>query len=168
MNTGMRLQQLTPDEGPRLRAIRLRALQEDPDAFSSTLEEAAARNTESWRSQVLELPTFVAVSDGQDVGMVRYAQDGTVAGTGWLISMWVAPHVRRQGVGGALVDAVIEWARSRGATRLLLDVADTNAPAVALYARKGFVANGRVGTLPPPREHIREHQRELTLPDHLF
>jgi GNAT superfamily N-acetyltransferase len=146
-----------------LRAIRLRALRDAPDAFSSTLEEAAARSSESWTSQVIELPTFVAVSDGVDVGMVRYAQDGTGAETGCLISMWVAPQVRRQGVGGALVDAVVAWARSRGATRLLLDVADANAPAVALYARKGFEPNGQSGALPPPREHIREHRRELTL-----
>ena len=159
----IRLQRLGPDEGPRLRAIRLRALRDAPDAFASTLEEAAARTSENWTSQVLELPTFVAVSDGQDVGMVRYAQDGAGAETGWLISMWVAPHVRRQGVGGALVDAVAEWARSRGATRLLLDVADANAPAVSLYARKGFEPTGKSGTLPPPREHIREHRRELAL-----
>jgi len=77
--------------------------------------------------------------------------------------MWVAPEVRRRGVGGMLVDAVIEWARSNGVTRLLLDVADNNAPAIELYARKGFEPNGEVGTLPPPREYIREHQRELRL-----
>jgi GNAT superfamily N-acetyltransferase len=78
-------------------------------------------------------------------------------------SMWVAANVRRTGVGGVLVDAVIEWARSSGVNRLLLDVADNNAPAIALYARKGFQPNGEVSTFPPPREHIREHQRELRL-----
>ena len=77
--------------------------------------------------------------------------------------MWVAPEARRKGVGGALVDAVIEWARSAGVKRLLLDVADNNAPAIALYIQKGFQPNGEVSTFPPPREHIREHQRELRL-----
>jgi GNAT superfamily N-acetyltransferase len=157
------LEQLTADEGPRLRAIRLRALRDAPDAFGSTLEEAAARSNEGWTRQVLELPTFVAVSDGLDVGMVRGARDGTDAGTAWLISMWVAPDLRGQGVGAALVDAVVEWARANGMNRLLLDVADANAPAIALYARKGFVPNGGSGTMPHPREHIREHQRELRL-----
>ena len=42
----IRLQRLGPDEGPRLRAIRLRALRDAPDAFASTLEEAAARTSE--------------------------------------------------------------------------------------------------------------------------
>ena len=77
--------------------------------------------------------------------------------------MWVAPEARGQGVGNALIDAVIEYARSSGASRLLLDVADHNQQAIALYARKGFKLNGKTGTLPAPRNHIREHQRELRL-----
>src|SRR5918994_476305 len=159
----VRLEQLTAEDGPRLRAIRLHALRDAPDAFSSTLEEAAARPPGDWSRQLLELPTFVAVSNGLDVGMVRCTRDGTSTETAWLISMWVAPEMRRKGVGAALVDAVIDWARSNGVTRLLLDVADHNTSAIALYARKGFAPNEAVGTFPPPREHIREHQWELRL-----
>ena len=62
-----------------------------------------------------------------------------------------------------MVDAAIEHARSKGVVRVLLDVADDNSPAIALYARKGFRPNGAVSTLPPPRQHVREHQRELRL-----
>jgi GNAT superfamily N-acetyltransferase len=156
-------ERLTAEEGPRLRTIRLRALLDAPDAFGSTLEETAARQAGSWSQQLLDLPTFVAVKDGLDVGVVRCVRDKARTETAWLISMWVAADVRREGVGGALVDAVVEWARSSGVTRLLLDVADDNAPAIALYARKGFHPNGEVSTFPPPREHIREHQRELRL-----
>jgi GNAT superfamily N-acetyltransferase len=158
-----RLEQLTLEEGPRLRSIRLRALSNAPDAFGSTLGEAVARPAESWLDQLRDLPTFVAVGDDIDVGIVRCARDKADTETAWLISMWVAPEVRHKGVGGLLVDAVIDWARSNGVNRLLLDVADHNASAIALYARKGFTPNGEVSTLPPPREHILEHQRELRL-----
>jgi GNAT superfamily N-acetyltransferase len=158
-----RLERLTGAEGPRLRAIRLRALGDAPDAFGSTLADAADLSAESWAKQVKDLPTFVAVSGGIDVGLVRCARDDRRVDTAWLISMWVAPDVRRMGVGAILVDAVMTWARSNGVSRLLLDVADGNAPAIALYVRKGFEPNGEVSTLPPPREHIREHQRELKL-----
>jgi GNAT superfamily N-acetyltransferase len=159
----VRLEQLTVEEGPRLRAIRLRALLDAPDAFGSTLEEALVRPAESWSRQLLDLPTFVAVADGLDVGIVRCERDKVETGTAWVISMWVAPERRRGGVGAALVDTVINWARSTGVTRLFLDVADHNAPAIALYTRKGFMPNGEVSTLAPPREHIREHRRELRL-----
>lgn len=154
---------LAPQEGLRLRAIRLRALAEAPDAFASTHGQAAALPPGSWAAQLREMPTFVAVADGEDVGLVRGARDDSRAGAAWLISMWVAPEVRGRGVGEALIDAVVEWARASGARRLLLDVGDHNRPAIALYARKGFEPNGTTGSLPAPRSHIREHQRELRL-----
>ena len=159
----LRVERLTVDEAPRLRAIRLRALADAPEAFGTTFEQAAAQPTEIWSEQLQELPTFVAVNDGLDVGMVRCQPDETEPDTALLISMWVAPASRRIGVGDALVDAAIEWARANGVSRLQLYVVDDNAPAIALYARKGFRATGVVVTLPPPREHIREHQRELRL-----
>jgi GNAT superfamily N-acetyltransferase len=159
----MRFEQLTQDEGSRLRAIRLRALADAPEAFGTTFEEASANPAEAWGQQVVMLPTFVAVEDGRDVAMVRCTRDQHTADTGWLLSMWVAPEFRRAQVGAVLVDLVVVWARANGICRLLLDVADLNAPAIALYKAKGFVPNGKSGSMPPPRQHVREHQRELQL-----
>jgi ribosomal protein S18 acetylase RimI-like enzyme len=157
------LVQLRDTEWLRLRAIRLRALLDSPDAFGSTFEEAEARSTEGWTRQLSELPTFVAVCQGADVGMVRCARDAASERTAWLISMWVAPEARRRRIGAALIDAAIGWARAHGMDRLQLDVADDNAPAIALYARKGFEPTGERGTLPPPRDQVVEHRRVLML-----
>jgi GNAT superfamily N-acetyltransferase len=159
----IRIEHLGIEDADRLRAIRTRALREAPDAFGATLEEALMRPLEGWARQVVELPTFVAVREGIDVGMVRCARDTKRRDIAFLISMWVAPDMRRRGVGGALVDAAVSWARANCVTRLLLDVVDDNAAAVALYESKGFEPNGVVGTMPPPRSHIREHQLELRL-----
>ena len=156
----MEVIQLQPAEWQRLRSIRLRALHDAPDAFGSTFEEASGWSAEDWSGQLRTLPTIVAVKEGADAAMARYAPDRTDPKTGWLISMWVASSARRTGVGSALVDAIIELARAAGVTRLLLDVADGNAAAIALYETKGFRRNGVIGSLPPPRTHIREHQRE--------
>jgi GNAT superfamily N-acetyltransferase len=154
---------LVPDEWERLRAVRVRALRDAPDAFTSTLAEAEARSPRGWTHQLEDLPTWIAVIDGADVGMVRGSNDDDREATVWLISMWVAPEARRRGVGGRLIDAVVDWARAGGARRVLLEVADWNTAAAALYERKGFKANGRSNMLPAPRDHIREHQRELRL-----
>jgi GNAT superfamily N-acetyltransferase len=159
----MEIQRLTSDEAVRLRTLRLRALRDAPDAFDSTFEESFARTPESWATQLSELATFVAVIDGSDAGIARGGPDSRIQNVAWLLSMWVAPEARGQGVGEALVDAVVGWARSNGMVRLLLDVGDDNTAAVALYARKGFSPNGKQSTLLPPRDHIREHQRVLEL-----
>jgi GNAT superfamily N-acetyltransferase len=95
--------------------------------------------------------------------MVRSGLDARRADTAWLISMWVAPEARRRGIGEARIEVVVAWAEANGIHRLLLDVADDNAAAIALYAKCGFQPNREAGSLPAPREHIREHQRELRI-----
>ena len=157
----MRIIRIGPEDAARLRALRLRALRDAPDAFGSTHARAVRISLEEWEQAFSELATFVAVVDGADVGMVRGAEDRDDASAAWLISMWVAPTHRGQGIGDALVDAVSDWARAEGYARIKLDVADDNAPAIALYARKGFEPTGETGCLPPPRTHITEHRRAL-------
>ena len=159
----MEIQVLGRGEGPRLRAIRLRALRDSPEAYSSTFDETAMRPPEAWVRQISELATFVAVEAGRDIGLVRGGRDDELNDGAWLLSMWVAPEHRGKGVGEALIDAVVAWARSEGYTQLLLEVGDDNEPAIALYERKGFEPNGKTGSLPPPRQHVREHQRFLEL-----
>lgn len=159
------IRRLTPDEGERLRALRLASLRDAPDAFASTFDETAARPPESWRRQLVDLATFVAVVDGADAGLVRGGPFSEAPGAAMLLSMWVAPAARGRGVGDALVAAVVAWARGAGYARLVLDVADENAPAIALYARHGFEPTGETSALPPPREHVREHRRALALGD---
>ena len=159
----VQIDRLETTEGSRLREVRLCALADSPDAFGQTFEAARVCTPEDWTQQAGDLPTFVAVVDGEDAGMVRCCRDRTDASTAWLLSMWVAPASRRRGVGSRLVGEVVGWARAQGCRRILLEVADENRPAIALYASHGFAPNGGVGSLPPPRDHILEHQRELRL-----
>jgi GNAT superfamily N-acetyltransferase len=159
------LQRMSPADWERVRALRLAALIESPDAFSMTLALELGRTPESWQQRLglEDVATFVAAVGERDVGLVVSAPyDGQPDALG-LFAMWVAPSHRGRGIGGALVDAVVAWARGRGARRIVLDVADANAPAVALYAAKGFQPTGVVGVLAPDRAHVREHQRALAL-----
>ncbi len=157
------IERLRPGEGQRLRAIRLRALAEAPDAFATTLAASEGRPPEVWEDQVLALPTFVWREGSADLGMVRGARADGDAATGYLISLWVAPEARGRGVGGALVGEVVAWARAAGLRRLVLDVGEHNAAARRLYERADFVATGITGALPPPRTHVRELEMALEL-----
>jgi GNAT superfamily N-acetyltransferase len=165
--TEVTIERLQPDAWERLRTIRLHGLAESPDAFGTTHAQDLARPLTDWRKR-LEVPleraaTFVALAGELDVGVVTGRRSDDDATTAMLLGMWVKPEARRLGVGGVLVDTVIRWARGQGFQRVVLDVADGNLPAIALYQGRGFVPNGITGTLPAPREHMLEHQRTLVL-----
>lgn len=59
------------------------------------------------------------------------------------LSVWIEDVVvdaahRRRGIGSALLDAALRWARDRGATRAQLLIDTENTPAEAFYARLGW------------------------------
>jgi len=60
-----------------------------------------------------------------------------------ILTLAVRPTARRSGVASRLVIAAARRSAALGAERLLLEVADDNAPARALYDRIGFQMAGR-------------------------
>ena len=157
------IEKLTAADVERGKTIRLAALADAPDAFASTLEEELDLPIQTWQERLANpnTVTFVAVVGGTDVGLVIGLPHWNGPGEAAIVSMWVAPRYRRAGVGTALIQAVIAWAHESGYTAARLQVADKNISASRLYQRKGFVPTGNVSTLPPPRNHITEH--ELTI-----
>jgi len=65
-----------------------------------------------------------------------------VADEAEILTLAVAPLVRRNGVGRALVEAAAATAAARGAESLFLEVSADNAAALALYAAAGFEPAG--------------------------
>jgi len=131
-----------------MRDVRLAALLEAPEAFSSTYAREAAFTEEQWRGRIGERSvTFFAEVAGMPepagLGGV-YADDGAAD----LVSMWVRPAARGLGVGEALVSAAAGWARDHGHGALYLWVTDSNEAARRLYERCGFTATGERQPLP--------------------
>lgn len=60
------------------------------------------------------------------------------------LDMLVVSSHRRRGVGSALLDEALRWARSHGVERIELSVYPSNDGAIALYRRFGFVQEGRL------------------------
>jgi N-acetylglutamate synthase len=77
-------------------------------------------------------------------GVAAYADD-------WVgfRGIQVAPEHRRQGLGLAIMAALLEWGAERGATTAYLQVLGDNAPALALYERLGFVTHHAYRYLAP-------------------
>ena len=59
------------------------------------------------------------------------------------LGMNVLEPYRNRGIGNRLLQALLEWARSRELLIVELRVYSINAPAIALYTRLGFIEDGR-------------------------
>lgn len=82
---------------------------------------------------------FVYEQDGQVTGyagMFKALDEGNIA------NIAVFPEYRRQGIGEALLAALIDEGRKEGLSRMFLEVRETNYPAVALYKKLGFTEAG--------------------------
>jgi len=88
---------------------------------------------------------YVAVreSDGAIIGRLSLARDAHPASAHVAdLGLMVASDARRQGVGRALLEAAVEWARGAGIRKLELHVFPWNEPAIQLYERFGFEREG--------------------------
>ena len=143
------VRRIQPDEGRRLRALRLRALADAPLAFGSTLAKEEAFADPVWHERAARCAagetavTYVAEDGDRWVGMVTGLMDEPDEPRLEVVGMFVEPVARERGVGTALLDAVAGWARRRGAKRLHLWVTSTNDPAIRLYQRCGFRPTGK-------------------------
>ena len=164
------IRRIRADEGPQLRALRLRALVEAPLAFGSTLAREQDFPDDVWRERAArasagcESATFIAENDGQWVGLVTglAPEQGAENASPLLVGMFVDRTARRAGVGITLTDAVAAWARACGAARLTLWVTSANDSALALYQRCGFRLTGVAKPLDhTPTVAEREMVREL-------
>ena len=96
----------------------------------------------------------VGVADG---AIVAYGVLLFAPGEAQLLNLTVAPEVRRLGIGRALLGRFLADAGARGAEQCFLEVRVSNIPAIALYAREGFVPVARrIGYYPSAGAASRE------------
>jgi RimJ/RimL family protein N-acetyltransferase len=132
------------------RAFRLRGLHEYPDSFTSSFEQEDARPvayTDARLDPAGAEKVWGAFVDGEMVGMIGLTPETRCKSRhkATLFGMFVAPEHAGRGLGHALVNVVLQAARSLGIELIVLTVTDTNKPAISLYEKVGFI---RFGTEP--------------------
>jgi ribosomal protein S18 acetylase RimI-like enzyme len=158
------IRRIDADEWQTMRDVRLAALQEAPYAFGSTYARERVYGEDEWRNWLGDAvdpngAIFVAEIDRHAVGMDAVFIEEESA---HLYAMWVAPEARRSGAGSLLTRAAIDWARTFGAPRLMLHVAENNPAGIALYESLGFAMTGNKEPLhSDPSRSVLEMSRAL-------
>jgi len=122
------------------RDIRLEALRDHPAAFGASYESVRERPDSYYLEGLASMAVFGAFSEaGRQVGLAAFLrhQGAKLMHRGDLIQMYVRPEARGGGSSMALIEAVVEHARSL-VVQLHLGVAADNAQAIRLYERAGF------------------------------
>lgn len=153
------------DDGVTVRALAAGDVDDVLTMFGAVVDEGIWLGTEPGFDREQRRERMAAtVGDPTRRGFVAVTEEGTVVGNATLvvasfgvadIGMAVADGWRGRGLGGRLLDALIEVAPSAGAHKVALEVWPHNERAIALYRSRGFEEEGRL------RRHYRRSDGQL-------
>ena len=152
----VRLDRVVPGDWQDLRSVRLRALTDAPKAFVSEHGREANWLEDDWRSAIRQARWVVARTAHDVIGVARASQDAESSARRYIEAVWVAPEFRRLGVGGGLVQWLIDHERNSGIREILLWVIDSNDYARSFYLELGFRPTGRVQAVAGPEKRTEE------------
>ena len=140
------IRRLTPADAPAYRALRLRALWEYPQAFTSSYAEDEKLPPEATVNRLASahLKFWGAFDMGELCGMVGMDREtrAKCRHKATVVGMYVAHEQMGRGIGRALVETLVEDARASGLALLVLTVTHAESSARRLYERCGFRSFG--------------------------
>lgn len=117
-------------------------------------EATRALREQQLREELGRVWARLRVAREEPEGIVGYILFWHVTDEIHLLNVAVDPKARRRGVGRALVEDLVAYARAHAAAKVLLEVRASNEPAIRLYeglgferfnVRKGYYADGEDG-----------------------
>jgi RimJ/RimL family protein N-acetyltransferase len=147
-SSDLAIRRLVPDDAAAYRTLRLRGLQEHPDAFTSSYAEDSETplvTTEQRLAPASRDWVFGAFVGNELAGLAGLSREPRAKNRhkASVFGMYVAPEHGRRGIGASLLRRVIETAQAQpGLEQLVLTVTETNVAARSLYEKFGFRSFG--------------------------
>jgi putative acetyltransferase len=143
---GVRIRVAEPGDAPAVVALA-EAVGSEPEGW--LISESRWRSTGEERRYLRavrrhpDAAVYVAETPEGVVGRLSVARDPHPASRHVAdLGLMVAASARRQGIGWALLEQAVDWARETGVRKLELHVFPHNEPAIRLYEHFGFVREG--------------------------
>jgi GNAT superfamily N-acetyltransferase len=158
MSESVQVEIIGPDQWMRVRDIRLRSLQANPEAFGGTFEKESIEDELTWREKFIKNDFLIASINGHDAA-IMYIEvlDGDFGATCWIGGCWSEPDYRSKGLFSAMMEFVDS--QDRGWEVQGLGVWTDNYSAIAAYEKLGFVKMGE--DTPSSRQPGKFYQRMI-------
>ena len=138
------------EDAPAYRDLRLEALRNHPEAFSSDYAASLAKPMTFWTERLRFNSTdsavmiYFAVHDQQLIGTCGIIRTNSpkIQHSANIVGMYVRPDWRGFRIAEGLVTACMDWARTLAIKTVKLAVVTTNTRAIRCYARCGFQVYG--------------------------
>ena len=140
----MRIRKLVLEDAPVIAALEKRCFS-DPWSEKSIASEVHN-----------PLAYWLVAEDGGEI--LGYIGSQSVLDAADVMNLAVSPDHRRKGIGEKLIKALTRHLQENGVIALLLEVRVSNAPAIRLYEKLGFVQVGR-----RPRYYTKPREDALIL-----
>ncbi|WP_372371402.1 GNAT family N-acetyltransferase [Candidatus Uabimicrobium sp. HlEnr_7] len=144
------VRQIKSNEWKLAKQVRLDALCDSPQAFSTIFEEAQVMPDEHWQKRAEDGAkgeksfSTIAIDNGVGVGMATGLADLENPSLSFLVAMWVNSNYRGTDTATLILDQVKMWSTISGAQVLLAGVKESNHRAQAFYRKVGFTTyNGQ-------------------------
>ena len=144
----MRMRDLAAEDAAEFQSLRLSALRECPSAFASSYQEECDTPLAVVAERLVANARRCVVGawlESDLVGVVGLQREEMrkLAHKAFIWGMYVAPRVRRRGVGRTLIDhALLRAGSTKGVVQVNLGVNASNVDAIRLYEAAGFNAFG--------------------------
>ena len=125
----MRIRKLVLEDAPAIAELEKRCFS-DPWSEKSIASEVHN-----------PLAYWLVAEDGGEI--LGYIGSQSVLDAADVMNLAVSPDHRRKGIGEKLIKALTRYLQENGVIALLLEVRVSNAPAIRLYEKLGFVQVGR-------------------------
>jgi len=136
----------TVDDAAAILPIHNQAVRETTAVWNSIESDLAGRETWLAERQAAGFPVLVAEIDGSVAGFASFGHFRAWPGYRFTVehSVYVAAEKQGQGVGRALLAALIERARANGKHAMIAGIEAGNAGSIALHTALGFREVGRL------------------------
>ena len=129
----------TVNDVDRLRALRLAALKDTPDAFGAKYEDEVNKPISEWQDRLKNTNWCFVVADGVDIGLLAVDRAEKDRNSDcWLSSWWIHQDHRGSGIPYLMLNWLEQLCIEKKWEKIGLGVWPDNLRAISAYKKLGF------------------------------